>query len=70
MTSQQLADELLAVFQAARREQRLADYYAAERNAGTDRPLACERMHFHAKRTDAAYEADLEKIRKCIGRTS
>lgn len=68
MTSQQLADELLAVYQADRRNRELIAFYEAERNAGASTLLANERMHFHAKRLDAEYERDLEIIKQCIGR--
>jgi hypothetical protein len=54
--------------QAARRERRLADYYAAERNAGASPLLANERTHFHAKHMDE-YERDLSIIRQCVERT-
>ena len=66
MTSQQLADELLAVYQADRRKRELFAFYEAERNAGADVLTANERLHFHAKRMDA--ERDLEIIKQCIGR--
>ena len=67
MTSQQLADELLAVYQADRRNRELIAFYEAERNAGASTLLANERMHFHAKRLDEE-RADLEIIKQCIGR--
>ncbi len=68
MTSQQLADELLAVYQADRRKRELFAFYEAERNAGETPLVANERMHLHATRLDAASERDLEVIRQCIGR--
>lgn len=67
MTRQQEADQLLQEHQAARRERRLADYYAAERNAGVSPLVANERLHFHAKFTDE-YERDLNVIRQCMER--
>ena len=51
-TPQQQADLLLAEYQEARREQRLANFYAAERNAGASPLLANERMHFFAMTLD------------------
>lgn len=51
LTSQQQADVLLREFQAAR-EQQLANFYAAERNAGADPLVANERMNEFAKRLD------------------
>ena len=54
MTNQELADELLAVFQAARR-------------SGADTLTANEAVHDHAKARDE--RRDLEIIRQCIGRT-
>jgi hypothetical protein len=70
MSPQQRADILLAEHQAARRERALADYYAAERNAGAEPLIANERLHFHAKRLDAEYENDLAILRQCMGRKS
>jgi hypothetical protein len=58
MTSQQIADELLAEHQAARfrlavtRSEALYHFYVAERNAGVDALTANERTHEHAKRLD------------------
>lgn len=62
------------------RSERLFNYYAAERRAGTPPLLANERMHEFAKRIDASdeqkaseareYEADLSVIRECMGRVS
>lgn len=49
------------------REQALANYYAAERNAGTDPLLANERMHLFAQSIDQL-EADLAAIRQCMER--
>ncbi len=69
MTSQQEADEMLAEHQAKRRAA-LNAFYEAERNGGVSCLIANERLHFHAKRLDAAYERDLETIRQCIGRKS
>jgi hypothetical protein len=68
MTSQQFADLLLQEHQEARRERRLAEYYAAERNAGVPALIANERMHFHAKYMDE-YERDLEVIKRVMERT-
>lgn len=51
---------------SATREQALASYYAAERNAGVCPLVACERMGEFAKRLDAEFERDLEVIRKCL----
>jgi hypothetical protein len=51
------------------REQALANYYSAERRSGTPPLEANERMHFFAKRLDAAFERDLEIIRQCMERT-
>lgn len=65
MTPQMFANALLAEHQAARgRERALANFYAAERNAGADPLTANERMHEFAKRLD--YERDLSIIRKCL----
>lgn len=69
LTSQQEADILLAEHQA-KRNAALNAFYEAERNGGVPCLLANERLHFHAKRLDAAYERDLETIRQCIGRTT
>lgn len=70
MTSQQAADLLLAEYQAKREEKALNAFYEAERNAGAHPLLANERLHFHAKYLDEAYERDLEIIKQCIGRKS
>lgn len=48
------------------RSEALDRYYAAERRAGTPALEANERMHFFAKRLDAAFERDLEIIRQCM----
>lgn len=49
----------------------LMNYYSAERRAGADPLLACERMHFFAKRMDdLEFERDLEIIRQVLERTS
>jgi hypothetical protein len=69
MTSQQAADILLAEYQAKRREKALTAFYEAERSEGASPLLANERLHFHAKRMDAAFERDLETIRQCMERT-
>lgn len=68
LTSQQEADLLLAEYQAARRD-RLNNFYEAERNAGAPPLIANERLHFHAKRMDAAFERDLDVIRAAMERT-
>lgn len=62
------------------RSEKLFNYYAAERRAGTSPLLANERMHEFAKRIDASderkaseareYEADLSIIRQVMERTS
>lgn len=49
------------------REQALANYYAAERNAGASPLIANERMHFFAKRLDdEQFNRDLNIIRQCM----
>lgn len=65
MTSQERADLLLAEHQ---RQRRLADFYAAERNAGASPLIANERLHFHTKRLDREFERDLAIIRQCMER--
>lgn len=58
MTSQQIADELLAEHQAARfrlavtRSEQLYNYWLAERRSGVDSLTAHERMAEHAKYLD------------------
>ncbi len=53
------------------REQALANFYAAERNAGSDPVTANERMGEFAKRIDdLEYAIDLEVIRICMERKS
>lgn len=47
------------------REEALAAYYAAERNAGADPLTANERMMLFAKSIDQ-FEADLAVIKKCL----
>jgi hypothetical protein len=68
LTSQQEADILLAEHQAKRRDA-LNAFYDGERNSGVSPLIANERLHFHAKRMDAAFERDLETIRQCMERT-
>lgn len=51
------------------REQALARYYAAERNAGACPLVANERMLEFSKRLDAAFERDLEVIRQVMERS-
>jgi hypothetical protein len=79
VTSQQIADLLLAEHQAKRearlrlsviRSEQLHAYYTAERNKGVDALTANERMHEHAKYLNAQYERDLEVIREVIGRVA
>ena len=79
MTSQQIADLLLAEHQARRearlklsviRSEQLHAYYTAERRKGVDALTANERMHEHAKYLDREYDRDLEIIRECIGRVA
>ena len=70
MTNQQSAGLLLAEYQAKREEKALNAFYEAERNAGAHPLLANERLHFHAKYLDEAYERDLEIIKACMERTS
>lgn len=48
------------------REEALANFYAAERRAGTSPLVANERMHFFAKRLDAEFERDLAIIKQCM----
>jgi hypothetical protein len=51
------------------REQALANYYSAERRAGSDPVTATERMGEFAKRLDdLGFERDLDVIRKCLER--
>jgi hypothetical protein len=50
------------------REEALAHFYAAERNAGATPIEANERMQFFAKRLDEEFERDLDVIRQAIGR--
>lgn len=52
----------------AERQEALDRFYAAERRAGTPPLEANERMHFFAKRLDAAFERDLQIIRECMER--
>jgi hypothetical protein len=53
------------------REEALANFYAAERRAGSTPIEANERMHFFAKRLDdLQYQADLNVIRACMERVS
>lgn len=59
------------------KQQALFNFYSAERRAGADPLLANERMHFFAKRLDAAeqcvaddkFNRDLAVIRACMERT-
>ncbi len=69
LTSQQEADVLLAEYQARRRGA-LDAFYEAERDGGATPMIANERLHFHAKRMDAAFERDLRTIRQCMERKS
>lgn len=53
------------------REQALANFYSAERRAGTDPVTANERMGEFAARLDQLeYDIDLEVIRMCMERKS
>jgi len=70
MTSQQIADELLAEHQAARRRaEALLEFYQGERRAGVDPLTANERMHEHAKHLDAIYAGQLQAIATEMERT-
>jgi hypothetical protein len=52
------------------REEALANFYAAERNAGADPLTANERMHEFAKRLDdLEYQRELAVIKHCMERT-
>lgn len=55
--------------QQGERETSLANYYAAERRAGADPVLACERMAEFAKRLDDLYAARQGQVANIMERS-
>lgn len=62
---------MMGVYSFPTREQALANYYSAERRAGTDPVTATERMGEFAKRLDdLEYQNELDVIRRLLERKS